>query len=62
MFTHAGQSYTARDRAEVAVIAATEAAAVIDAATATRAIGIPIETVSAGLDPDRRGSSTARPA
>lgn len=51
MFTHAGQSYTARDRIEVAAIAATEAAAVIDAATATRAIGIPIETVSAGSTP-----------
>ena len=51
MFTHAGQSYTARDRAQVADIAATEASAVIDAATATRAIGIPIETVSAGSTP-----------
>jgi D-serine deaminase-like pyridoxal phosphate-dependent protein len=51
MFTHAGQSYTARDRPEVAAIAAAEAAAVIDAATATRAIGIPIETVSAGSTP-----------
>ena len=51
MFTHAGQSYTARDRTEVAAIAAAEAAAVVDAATATRAIGIPIETVSAGSTP-----------
>ena len=51
MFTHAGQSYTARDRAEVAAVATTEAAAVIDAATTTRAIGIPIETVSAGSTP-----------
>ena len=51
MFTHAGQSYTARDRAEVAAIASAEAAAVIDAAMATRAIGIPIESVSAGSTP-----------
>jgi D-serine deaminase-like pyridoxal phosphate-dependent protein len=54
MFTHAGQSYAARDAAEVERIAATEAAAVVDAAEATRAIGIPIETVSAGSTPTAR--------
>ena len=54
MFTHAGQSYAARDAAEVAAIAAAEAAAVVEAATATRAIGIPIETVSAGSTPTAR--------
>ena len=54
MFTHAGQSYAARDAAEVAAIAATEASAVVEAATATRAIGIPIETVSAGSTPTAR--------
>jgi D-serine deaminase-like pyridoxal phosphate-dependent protein len=51
MFTHAGQSYTARDRSEVAAIAAQEAAAVVDAAMATRALGIPVETISAGSTP-----------
>lgn len=54
MFTHAGQSYAARDVAEVAVIAVAEAGAVVEAANATRAIGIPIETVSAGSTPTAR--------
>jgi D-serine deaminase-like pyridoxal phosphate-dependent protein len=54
MFTHAGQSYAARDATEVAAIATAEAAAVVDAATATRAIGIPIETLSAGSTPTAR--------
>jgi D-serine deaminase-like pyridoxal phosphate-dependent protein len=54
MFTHAGQSYAARDAGEVTTIAATEASAVVEAAAATRAIGIPIETVSAGSTPTAR--------
>jgi D-serine deaminase-like pyridoxal phosphate-dependent protein len=54
MFTHAGQSYAARDAAEVAAIAADEAAAVVEAAAATRAAGIPVETVSAGSTPTAR--------
>ena len=54
MFTHAGQSYAARDTAEVAAIAAAEAAAVVESAAAARAIGIPIETVSAGSTPTAR--------
>ncbi len=54
MFTHAGQSYAARDAAEVATIAAAESAAVVEAAAATRASGIPIETVSAGSTPTAR--------
>ena len=54
MFTHAGQSYAARDTAEVATIATAEAAAVVEAAAAARAIGIPIETVSAGSTPTAR--------
>jgi D-serine deaminase-like pyridoxal phosphate-dependent protein len=54
VFTHAGQSYAARDADEVAGIATTEASAVVDAANATRAIGIPIETVSAGSTPTAR--------
>ena len=54
MFTHAGQSYAARDPAEVVAIASAEAAAVIDAALATRAIGIPIDSVSAGSTPTAR--------
>jgi D-serine deaminase-like pyridoxal phosphate-dependent protein len=54
MFTHAGQSYAARDAAQVEEIAASEAAAVVEAATAARAIGIPIETVSAGSTPTAR--------
>jgi D-serine deaminase-like pyridoxal phosphate-dependent protein len=54
MFTHAGQSYAARDEAEVAAIATAEAGAVVEAAAATRAIGIPIETVSAGSTPTAR--------
>ena len=37
MFTHAGQSYAARNAGEVEVIAATETRAVVDAAGATRA-------------------------
>ena len=62
MFTHAGQSYAARTVGEVEAIAAAEARAVVDAAAATRAIGIPIETVSAGVHTDRPASSTPPPA
>jgi len=54
MFTHAGQSYSAPDAAEVARIATHEAASVVEAARATRAMGIPIETVSAGSTPTAR--------
>lgn len=54
MFTHAGQSYGAGNGDEVAVIAGKEAAAVVDAATATRAIGIPVDVVSAGSTPTAR--------
>ena len=54
MFTHAGQSYAARDAAEVESIAETEAASVVEAVRATRAIGIPVETVSAGSTPTAR--------
>jgi D-serine deaminase-like pyridoxal phosphate-dependent protein len=54
MFTHAGQSYGARDAAEVEAIAAVETSAVVDAAMATRALGIPIEAVSAGSTPTAR--------
>ncbi len=54
MFTHAGQSYAARSVGEVEAIAATETRSVVDAAAATRAIGIPIETVSAGATPTAR--------
>jgi D-serine deaminase-like pyridoxal phosphate-dependent protein len=54
MFTHAGQSYAARDAVEVESIAEAEAAAVVEAALATRAIGIPVETVSAGSTPTAR--------
>jgi len=51
LFTHAGQSYAARDPRDVAAIAGTEASAVVAAAEAVRAIGIPIATVSAGSTP-----------
>jgi len=54
MFTHAGQSYAARAATEVATIAAAESTAVVEAAAATRASGIPIETVSAGSTPTAR--------
>lgn len=54
MFTHAGQSYAARDAAEVEAIAATETRSVVDAAVATRAIGIPVPAVSAGSTPTAR--------
>lgn len=54
MFTHAGQSYAAHSVAEVATIAETEAAMVVDAANATRAIGIPVDAVSAGSTPTAR--------
>jgi D-serine deaminase-like pyridoxal phosphate-dependent protein len=54
MFTHAGQSYAARDVGEVESIAAIEAASVVDAARSTRAMGIPVETVSAGSTPTAR--------
>lgn len=54
MFTHAGQSYGARDATEVEAIAAIEAAEVVGAALATRAIGIPVDTVSAGSTPTAR--------
>jgi D-serine deaminase-like pyridoxal phosphate-dependent protein len=54
MFTHAGQSYGARDAREVEAIAAVETSAVVDAALATRALGIPIDTVSAGSTPTAR--------
>ncbi len=54
MFTHAGQSYGARDALEVETIAADETSAVVEAAKATRALGIPIETVSAGSTPTAR--------
>ncbi len=54
MFTHAGQSYGARDAGEVEAIAAVETSAVVDAALATRALGIPIESVSAGSTPTAR--------
>lgn len=54
MFTHAGQSYGARDAGEVEAIAATETRSVVDAALATRAIGIPVPTVSAGSTPTAR--------
>jgi D-serine deaminase-like pyridoxal phosphate-dependent protein len=54
MFTHAGQSYGARDAAEVEAIAAIETRSVVDAAQAARAIGIPIDAVSAGSTPTAR--------
>lgn len=54
MFTHAGQSYGARDAGEVEAIAAIETISVVDAAIATRALGIPVETVSAGSTPTAR--------
>ena len=54
MFTHAGQSYGAPDGAGVAAIAELEVRAVVDAARATRAVGIPIETISAGSTPTAR--------
>ncbi len=54
MFTHAGQSYGARDAAEVEAIATIEMRSVVDAAVATRAIGIPIRHVSAGSTPTAR--------
>lgn len=54
MFTHAGQSYGARDAQEVETIATVETSAVVEAALATRALGIPIETVSAGSTPTAR--------
>jgi D-serine deaminase-like pyridoxal phosphate-dependent protein len=54
MFTHAGQSYGASDVSEVEAIAATEARSVVDAARATRAVGIPVATVSAGSTPTAR--------
>lgn len=54
MFTHAGQSYAAPDAAAVAAIATAEAGAVVEAAVATRAAGIPIATVSAGSTPTAR--------
>ncbi len=54
VFTHAGHSYAAPDAAAVAAIAADEARSVLDAATAIRAIGIPIETVSVGSTPTAR--------
>ncbi len=54
MFTHAGQSYAAGSPAEVEAIAGLETRAVVDAAMATRAIGIPIESVSAGSTPTAR--------
>lgn len=54
MFTHAGQSYGAGSPAEVESIAGIETRSVVDAAVATRAIGIPVETVSAGSTPTAR--------
>lgn len=54
MFTHAGQSYAAADPAEVEAIAGAETRSVVDAAVATRAIGIAVETVSAGSTPTAR--------
>jgi D-serine deaminase-like pyridoxal phosphate-dependent protein len=54
MFTHAGQSYGAADAAEVEAIAGIETRSVVEAARASRAIGIPIETVSAGSTPTAR--------
>ncbi len=54
VFTHAGHSYAAPDAAAVAAIAADEARSVLDAATAIRAIGIPIDTVSVGSTPTAR--------
>jgi len=54
MFTHAGQSYAAPSPGDVARIAAIEAGAVVEAAAATRAIGIPVDTVSAGSTPTAR--------
>jgi D-serine deaminase-like pyridoxal phosphate-dependent protein len=54
MFTHAGQSYGASGADEVETIAATETNAVVDAALATRALGIPVATVSAGSTPTAR--------
>jgi D-serine deaminase-like pyridoxal phosphate-dependent protein len=54
MFTHAGQSYGASSPAEVEAIAEAEARAVVDAAFATRAMGIDVETISAGSTPTAR--------
>lgn len=54
MFTHAGQSYAARDAQDVEAIAGVEAGSVVDAARSTRAMGIPVETVSAGSTPTAR--------
>jgi D-serine deaminase-like pyridoxal phosphate-dependent protein len=54
MFTHAGQSYGASGPGEVEAIAAIETSSVVDAARATRALGIPVATVSAGSTPTAR--------
>jgi D-serine deaminase-like pyridoxal phosphate-dependent protein len=54
MFTHAGQSYAARDAGEVEAVAAVETSSVVDAAQATRAMGTPVESVSAGSTPTAR--------
>ena len=59
MFTHAGQSYAAKDEGEVEAIAALEASSVVDAARSARAIGIPVETVSAGSTPTARFLTSA---
>ncbi len=59
MFTHAGQSYGATSAAEVEAIADAEARAVVDAAHATRAMGIDVETISAGSTPTARFLSGA---
>ena len=51
VFTHAGSSYAATSREQIEGIAVGEAAAVRDAATAIRAIGIPVRVVSVGSTP-----------
>ncbi len=52
MFTHAGQSYGARDAQEVEAIAAVETSAVVDAALATRAAGDPDRDRECGVHAD----------
>jgi D-serine deaminase-like pyridoxal phosphate-dependent protein len=59
MFTHAGQSYGATSAAEVEAIADAEARAVVDAAHATRAMGIEVRSISAGSTPTARYLSSA---
>jgi D-serine deaminase-like pyridoxal phosphate-dependent protein len=58
LFTHGGQAYGSEDGAGVLAVAQDEGRVMAELASAVRALGIEVETVSVGSTPTARGSMT----